>query len=192
MNETTWVVNVVVLIKQREVILKFFNDVSESFCPGGWTKHGLSCIKLGNGKKTFSAAKADCESQNAHLITITNTYEDEQFWINQVQDDLPINDKVQDFSTVPGLPQWHVWIGMRYNSELDIFEWENGTPVPIFTEDQSTTKSTACSSGFFVIFPGDELDSIYYRLRNNWCNWQTYYYCQSYGKLSNLLDTPYR
>lgn len=160
-----------------------------SFCPEGWTRHKLSCIKLGGGKKTFPAAKADCESQDAHLMTMTDP-DEEKFWIDRLKNNPPVDDQTQDFPKPNKKHNNHynLWVGMRYNAELDSFVWENGVPIPWYVSDtfERGKESSACFAAMFFINNKPTVDYVSYHIANNICNWNAYYYCQSYGTFSNL------
>ncbi|XP_034554241.1 asialoglycoprotein receptor 1-like [Notolabrus celidotus] len=47
-----------------------------SNCPSGWQQHPFSCYKVSTRMGTWEEAELDCERQGAHLVTLSDAYEE--------------------------------------------------------------------------------------------------------------------
>ncbi len=83
-------------------------------CRNGWTKYKTKCLKVFNEAVYYSKAKQVCTENNATMISIESSKENE-FIANLVKKSLN--------------EAWGIWIGAKKTgSGLLDFEWENGDP----------------------------------------------------------------
>ncbi|XP_071961030.1 uncharacterized protein [Antedon mediterranea] len=106
-------------------------------CRSGYTPYKETCYKVFNDTlETWYAAKAACEADNAQLVMIENTFE-QQF--------------LRDL--VPALSPYKYWIGLKDVGGTDTFKWTNGSSAS-FTKwlpnRPGTSVTEDCGAAAFV------------------------------------------
>ncbi|XP_071961041.1 uncharacterized protein [Antedon mediterranea] len=106
-------------------------------CRSGYTPYKETCYKVFNDTlETWDAAKAACEADNAQLVMIEDTFE-QQFLRG----------------LVPALSPYKYWIGLKDVGGTDTFKWTNGSSAS-FTKwlpnRPGTSVTEDCGAAAFV------------------------------------------
>ncbi|MFT7812315.1 macrophage mannose receptor 1-like [Arapaima gigas] len=93
----------------------FSPDSGSAVAPGcktGWTRHGSYCYHIAPETKTFEEAKQACQSTDAHLVDVSDRYEN------------------AFLTSMVGLrPEKYFWMGLSNMEQRDTFTWINTKTV---------------------------------------------------------------